>query len=279
MKTFRLIGFALSAIVFCITACKNDVEELPIHETEIKLTCKVTPSRVTSLDYQSTQIVEGQRVGVTITDAQNEHNNVAWTVGTDGALNNTGSPIYWGEDQVTITAYHPYKSTWTDNEFSVSTDQSTDAGYLSSDLLWTSTTASIIDAPVPLNFTHKLAKINVTITSEDIEDLSNVTICICGTNIFTGFNPTTGALSNVEGTIADIKAGVTTDRAYTSSAIIVPQTVEKGTKFIKLTHGNKNYYYTLPQKMEYQSGHSYNYTLKIDNSNIENPVEGEESEW
>ena len=273
MKTLRLIGYA---IIFCFIAC-NNAEELP--KTEIKLTSKVAPSRVTSLDYQSTQIVEGQQVGVTITGAQNEHNNVAWNVGTDGALTNTSTSAYWGEGQATITAYHPYKSTWTDHEFSVSTDQSTNAGYLNSDLLWTSTTVSIIDAPVSLNFTHKLAKINVAITSEDFGDLSNVTISICGTNITTGFNPTTGVLSNVEGTVADIKAGVTTDKAYTSSAVIVPQTIEKGTKFIKLTHGNKNYYYTLPQKMEYQSGHSYNYTLKIDNSNVENPVEGEESEW
>ena len=275
MKIFRLIGFAT---IFCFIAC-NNAEESPIHGTEIKLTSKITPSRVTSLDYQSAQIVEGQQVGVTITGAQNEHNNVPWKVGADGALTNTGIPVYWEEGQLTVTAYHPYKSTWAENEFSVSTDQSTNEGYLSSDLLWTSTTATIIDTPVSLAFEHKLAKINIFITSDDIKDLSNVTISICGTHITTGFNPTTGELSDVDGTIADIKAGVTTDKAYTSSAIIVPQSIEKGTKFIKLTHGDKYYYYTLPQKMTYLSGHSYNYTLKIDNSNIENPVEGEESEW
>ena len=278
MKKTKLFGWALIALA-SITSCTNDTEEVLTQESEIKLTSKIIPSRVTSLDYQSTQIVEGQQVGITITGAQNEHNNVAWNVGADGALTNTGSPAYWDEGQITLTAYHPYQYTWTDHEFSVSTDQSTNTGYLNSDLLWTSTTASIIDVPVSLAFVHKLAKINVTITSEDIKDLSNATISICGTIITTFFNPTTGTLSDVDGTIADIKAGVTIDKAYTSSAIIIPQTVEKGTKFIKLTHGNKNYYYILPQKMTYLSGHSYNYTLKIDNSNIENPIEGEESEW
>mgnify|MGYP003299183438 CR=1 FL=1 len=86
-------------------------------------------------------------------------------------------------------------------------------------------------------------------------------------------------LTDVEGTIADITAGITTNNAYTASAIIVPQAIEKGTKFIKLTNGNKDYYYTLAERKEYQSGHSYNYTLKIDDSNMENPIEVEEFEW
>ena len=160
MKPIRFLGFALFTIVFCITACKNDAEELPIYGTEIKLTSRITPSRVTSSDYQSTRIAEGQKVGITITGAHNEHNNVPWNVGSNGALTNTETPVYWGEVQATITAYHPYQSTWTEHKFSVNTDQSTQTGYSNSDLLWTSTTATIIDTPVSLAFEHKLAKIN-----------------------------------------------------------------------------------------------------------------------
>lgn len=277
MGTFRFIGSVLFAIIFSITACTNDAEKLP--GSEIKLTSNIAPSRVTSLDYQSTQIVEGQQVGVTIIGAQNEHNNVAWNVGSGGALTNTGNSVYWGDGQATIIAYHPYKSIWTDYEFSVSTDQSTNAGYLSSDLLWATKTASITDNPISLKFTHKLAKINVTLTSEDITDLSNAEIFICGTDIETGFNPAIGELSAAQSNIAEIKASVTIDKAYTGSAIIVPQTVKKATQLIKITHNNKEFHYTLPEDMEYKSGYSYNYTLQVKDSNMENPVEGEESEW
>jgi hypothetical protein len=31
--------------------------------------------------------------------------------------------------------------------------------------------------------------------------------------------------------------------------------------------------------MEYKSGHLYDYSLQVKDSNIENPIEGEESEW
>jgi len=227
MKKTQLLKLALLAIVACFTACNNNAEEML--GQEIRLTGKITPSRVTSLDYQSTQIIEGQQIGVTITGAQNKHDNVVWTAGTKGTLTNEGNSIYWGDKDITITSYHPYNANYkgTSYTFLVNTDQSTDSGYLNSDLLWATETASIIDNPIALAFTHKLAKINVTLTSEDIADLSNAEIFICNTNIATGFNPTTGELSTVTSNIAEIKASVTTDKAYTGSAIIVPQTVKK----------------------------------------------------
>ena len=277
MKT-KLLGWFLMGLT-TITSCTNDAEDMLV--PEIKLTSEIMPSRVTSLDYQSTQIVEGQQIGVTITGAKSEHNNIAWTAGANGALHNDNSPVYWGETDITVTSYHPYNADFngTSYVFSVHTDQSTDAGYLNSDLLWATKTASVTDQPIALAFTHKLAKINVTLTSEDIADLSNASIFICGTNIATGFNPATGELSTVTSNIAEIKASVTTDMAYTGSVIIVPQTVKKGTQLIKITHNNKDFHYTLPEDMEYKSGHSYHYSLQVKDSNMENPIEGEESEW
>lgn len=128
-------------------------------------------------------------------------------------------------------------------------------------------------------FAHKLSKINVTLTSDDIADLSGAHIFICGTNLSTEFYPATGNLSTATANIANIKACITTEEAYTGSAIIVPQTVKKGTQLIKIIHQNREFHYTLPEDMEYESGHSYQYTLKVKESNTENPIEGEETEW
>lgn len=154
-----------------------------------------------------------------------------------------------------------------------------DSGYLNSDLLWTTQTASVTKTPINLAFAHNLSKINVTLTSEDIADLSGANIFICGTNLSTEFNPVTGNLSAATANIADIKASITTEETYTGSAIIVPQTVKKGTQLIKIIHQNREFHYTLPEDMEYESGHSYQYTLKVKESNTENPIEGEETEW
>ena len=218
------------------------------------------------MDYQSEQIVEGQQVGVTITGATTSHNNVAWSVGENGALTNTGDKVYYGAGDATITAYHPYNSAWTgtSHSFSVNTDQSIEANYRNSDLLWATTTSSKIENAVPLEFTHKLAKINVTLVPDKPgTDLSGATISICNTKISTTFNPTTGAISEASGDPQEIKAGVTTADAKTASAIVVPQTVNSGSQFIKIAHGGKTFYYSLPADKVLSPGCSHNYKLTV----------------
>lgn len=264
MKKTKLFGWAFVATMMgaSFSACTNDAEEVITQKNEVKLTSEITPSRVTNQELQSTQIVPEQKVGVTITGAKAEHKNVAWTAGENGVLTNTGDAVYYGDGTATITAYHPYASSG-GSYFSVKTDQSSNTGYLASDLLWASAESSNKNTPVSLKFTHMLSKINITLTSDDIEDLSNATISICGTNINTRLNTSTGELSASSETIQDIKAGVTTTSAYTVSAIIVPQTITSGTQLIKIAHNNKNFNYHLATDKKFESGYSYYYTLNL----------------
>ncbi|MBE6301144.1 MAG: hypothetical protein E7085_04715 [Parabacteroides distasonis] len=277
MKIRDLFKLAFVATVASFTACENITDELIGNDCEIRLTSSINPvTRATNQNLQATQIVTGQQVGVTITGAKSEHNNVAWTAGESGALTNTGNPIYYGDSETTITAYHPFNDAWDENTaytFSVSTDQSTDENYLNSDLLWATVNASRSVNPVSLTFTHKLAKINVTLTSTDITDLSGATISICGTNIATNFNPSTGELSSATSNVTEIKASVTTDTEKTASAIVIPQTIASGTQFIKVVLNNKIYYYTLNVDKELVSGKSYSYTLNVKNSVLINTSE------
>ena len=260
----KIFGWAFDALAR-LSACTDNAGDVLAGENEIRLTSEIAPSRVTSLDYQSTQIVPGQEVGITITGAKAAHKNVAWRVGEDGVLTNTGDPVFWANEDVVITAYHPYNSAWTgtSHEFSVSTDQSDNANYRNSDLLWAMTTSSMTKTAIPLVFEHKLAKVNVTLRSEDIDDLSGAVVSICGTNVATSFNSTTGSLSATATDVQEIKAGETTSSAYTASAIVVPQTVANGTKFIKIVLGDKTFYYTLSTDKELRAGYSHNYTLTI----------------
>ena len=269
MKKSKLLGWAFMALA-SLSACTDNAGDVLAGENEIRLTSEITPSRVTSLDYQSTQIVPGQEVGITITGAKAAHKNVAWRVGEDGELTNTGDPVFWANEDVVITAYHPYNSAWTgtSHEFSVSTDQSDNANYRNSDLLWAMTTSSMTKTAIPLVFKHKLAKVNVTLRSEDIDDLSGAVVSICGTNVATSFNPTTGSLSATSTDVQEIKAGETTSSAYTASAIVVPQMVANGTKFIKIVLGDKTFYYTLSTDKELRAGYSHNYTLTIKDMDV-----------
>lgn len=264
-----MFGWAFTALV-SLSACTNNAGDILSQESEIRLTSEIIPSRVTSLDYQATQIVPGQEVGVTITGAKTIHKNVAWSVGENGELTNTGDPVFWKNEDVVITSYHPYNSTWTNtnHEFSVSTDQSDEANYRNSDLLWTTVTASKTANAIPLVFEHKLAKVNVTLKSDDIDDLSGAVISICGTNVTTSFTPITGHLSTTSTDTQEIKAGETNPSSYTASAIVVPQTVPHGTKFIKILLDDRTFYYTLSTDKELRAGYSHNYTLNINNKEI-----------
>lgn len=265
MKRTKLLGLALVVTMASFTACTNDAEEVLAQEREIRLTSEITPSRVADPELQSTHIVSGRQVGVTITGATTDHNNVAWSVGNNGALTNTGDAVYYGNGTATITAYHPFNDDWDESTtyaFSVSKDQTDNTNYLNSDLLWTKATSSKTETAIPLTFSHKLAKINVTLVPEKSgDDLNGATISIYNTKISTKFNPTTGVISAATGEPQEIIAGVTADDVYTASAIVIPQEVSG--KFIKITHENKTYYYTLASAKELVSGHSYSYTLTV----------------
>jgi len=203
MKTFRMIGLALMATFTgaSFSACTSETEEVLGQDTEIRLISEITPpSRGTDLTQQATQIVAGQQVGVTITGAKAGHDNIAWTAGADGTLTNTGEALFYGSGPATITAYHPYKSAWTGVTSNVPADVETDQsgeGYLRSDLLWATATASKTKNAVALTFTHKLAKINVTLTKPADNDinLSGANIYINGVILVTYFNPSTGEIT------------------------------------------------------------------------------------
>ena len=265
MKKTKLFGWAFAATMMgaSFTACTNEANEVLAQESEIKLTSEITPSRAAS-NLQSTKIEEGQKVGVTITGAKSDHNNIAWIVETDGFLSNTSRPIYYGDDKVTITAYHPFNPSWIseNQKFSVWTNQTMDYYYKNSDLLWATATSPKTKDAIPLEFSHKLAKINVTLVKEkDDDNLKGATISICNTKISTTINLKTGDISDAIGETTEISVGTIDNDVYTASAIVIPQEVNG--KFIKITHNDKTYYYTLASALVLESGHSYSYSLTV----------------
>ena len=233
MKIKKLFNLAFIATIASFTACENITDELISNDSEIRLTSSITPvTRATNQNLQAIQIVTGQQVGVTITGAKSEHNNIAWTAGEDGALTNTGDAIYYGNSTATITAYHPYNSSWigTSHTFSVNTDQSENADYLNSDLLWAKTTAVSKSAdPISLTFFHKLAKVNVTLqpeynTDEERAKLNDAIISICNIKLSTTIDLSNGRVpTEATGDVHEIKAGV----GSTASVIVAPQTICK----------------------------------------------------
>lgn len=276
----KTLSFLVSMALLSLASCADEGKEQLLQGKEIKLGSEIIPaSRVLGQSVQSTQIVEGQQLGITITGAQEEHDNKAWTAMGNGGLNYSGDKVTWGNTDITVVAYHPYNAGWTGDKhsFSVKTDQSTEEGYLASDLLWATAEASPSDVWIPLKFTHKLARISVTLTSDDIDDLSGAEVYICATMVSKYFNPKTGELGDFSGVSEQIKAGSITKDNPTVSAIIIPQHVNAAVGVIKIVYAGKEYRYYLTRNIQYMSGYSYHYTLKIfggDSSEVEEVISG-----
>ncbi len=236
-------------------------------------------SKTTNTNLQQTQIAEGVKVGVFV---QNDKgfvsggNNAVQTASGAGTF--TGSPIYFPEDgsAVSVKAYAPYGSSFSDMldedaDFSVATNQSTDEGYLASDLLWgiPSGTNSFTEAnPVAvMNFTHKLSKLTIkfkTSTETDV-DLKGSSINIVNTLPSTTLKVADGTLGAATGTVATIKAATYAADAteFVASAILVPQTVAQGSFIqVALTNG-KMLNAKLNTEATFASGKAYTYVVNI----------------
>lgn len=265
MKKTLLWITALMTLVGCSQSNEEQMLDVSLSE-EIKLCSEVcSMTRSNNLELQSTQIVPGQMLGVYIYNASHAMNNSPWLVGGEGSLTNQRSKIYWAKNNdINIVAYQPYM---TDDElskgtFTVKTDQSTDKMYQESDLLLATRTASKQTAPVPLTFYHKLSKIMVRIVADDAHFLDGAEVWVCGTKISTPFDPNECRISAIE-PVSDIKAAVLTEEQLTAAAIVVPQTVGAGSKFIRVKVGDRMFFYRLKNDATFESGYSYLYTLHL----------------
>ena len=285
MKTNRLfLNIAALAVAVAFTACSAD--ELSSsgkaqQSDVISLTSSVSKTRAAS-ELQTNALNTATKVGVfgiNGTTAVTNGGNNQYSVTATGDLTADDKEMKWpvdGTAKVDIYAYAPYQSGWTAydaaNAFSVSADQSTDAGYLASDLLYASTKeVSKTSSAVVLAFSHKLVRINVKLTKGDEcpYDVSKSAISISGTKLATTLNPSTGALGAASGNATDIKIG--TDVAITADGtttygVVVPQQLAAGTQFVKIVADGKILSAKLASAVTLEAGKAYNFSAEIGSS-------------
>lgn len=277
-KFFTAVASLMAAVAF--TACSNEeLENQPVKSQakQINLTTSLAKTRAASNiqeDAITSQVgVFGVSNGASTADVGN---NVEYTVNS-GSLSST-SAMTWpsdGSTSVSFYGYAPYNSEWaygSVNAFSVATDQSEESAYLASDLLYgvpATNPVSQTDDAVNLAFTHKLAKLTITVNraSGCTVDLSNAVVTITGTNTKTSLNPSTGALAETPSVVADIKAGtLAAETGGEVSAIVVPQEIAKDAELIKVATGEKTYIAKLGAAATLASGNAYALTVTVDNS-------------
>ena len=293
MKKFQTIGFfLLSVIAIAVLLQSCSKEESPggpeTSLTELRLTSGVVIHSKASYPQADVQITEGEGVMVYVDRASAEAEQLySQKMTADGAGNLTGATtMYFPEngDNVNIYALHTNSTAVTAGSFpttfthTVSTDQTTLDAYVSSDLLYAKAAdiSKTVNA-VPLQFYHQLSKLRVAIVAKDgigQEDISEITI--------------NGLKSSADVTLSkeaapdfltvtasgdpkpirigtDLSADFSDENIRFNDAIIVPQELTAGTKFLKISFADgKEVTSDLYSGISFASGKQYTIEITLD---------------
>lgn len=171
--------------------------------------------------------------------------NITYTTGEGSVLMAPADQELKCSGTAVVYAYAPYESGWelgADNSFSVSTDQSNNAGYLASDLLYAKTPEAV-STVANLTFEHMLARVCVSITNSTGKDITLSTVEILNTKVSTTLNISSGSVGEESGAPTPITLAkgmnVAAGESINIYGVTVPQSVDEGVELIKVTSGKK----------------------------------------
>ena len=230
---------------------------------------------------QSTHFVSGEPIYVTFTNspAQVTHASAVYrSAGASGRMliGDNERPCFTPTGTTTsVQGYHGRSGgvegdqvTNSTTSFTVATDQSTDAAYQASDLMYASAISLTKSGDVTtgvLSFTHKMSKITLEITAGD--GVSAITgVYIIGgdkTVALSGGNCTLGATSDALSDASPITVWTGSASAVDCAALIPPQTIAAGTAFLKVVTNAVTVTYTLPEAQTFPEGNYYSYAILV----------------
>ena len=257
------------ALLLGLTACTQD--GLPKDGAE-GTPMTFTATGLNFPDARSRATVDGDWEGVNTVAVKIGYETKAYTVtsvsGDNASVTLTsGNPFYWSSTvPVTVSAWPCTDISSPDMPFPddhfiermpevvVQEDQSGD-GFAESDFIAAEPQEVSIGDP-SLKFTHRTARVTVTLISEDGSSVNGATMNFLGLNTRNG-NPASIISHNVAGT-----------NVY--EALLPPQTINQGVIFISVKLGGISYTYTLKDDdIELEAGNRYNYTLSVNATGLE----------
>lgn len=268
----------MAASALMIAACSNDEsgDQSVQNPDVISLSATVSSGmRASGATLQNVQFVSGKKIFVeayktgvsTAAYATGEYE----TQDANGTLKGTLTYPATGGN-IDICAYYPSSVSSGTTSFTVQTDQSSDANYQKSDLMYATKATDLAKGSTHnLTFNHALSKIIVEIqpgTGVLAGDITSQVsaVKIKNTKHTAGFTITDGIVGTIE------ESGETTDINITGTktineGIIVPQKVAAGA-FITVTYNGNDYNYELTDEKTFAPGHKYTYELTLKASGI-----------
>ena len=256
MKTKIL--FAAAALTV-LTACSSD--DSPIENAEQRMPVTLAYTTIDAAETRAAQnlnqgtLASGESVKVRISNTgTGSWTDYTFTTAAEGAMTApTPAPYYpAGSQNIDIVAYYP---TTAGTSFSVASDQTADANYKASDLMFASVTNQAKQAAaVELAFTHKMAKLNVNITpGEGVTSITGVSILNVRPTV--SFNQATGAVGSATGSATSIAV------SNGGAAVIPAQTIPGNLLSIVTDKGTATY--SVPSGKEFAAGQQYTLNITV----------------
>ena len=238
---------------------------VPIHLT---ISPTAASTRTATTDIQSAQLASGQTFYAYFTSANVVPQSTTFTADGAGGTTPASQPYFkLAETSTDVRAYYPSSVTEGTTSFTVEADQSSDANYRASDLMFASANITKVfpASTGALTFAHKMAKIKVTTTTR----VSSIkTIKLKGILPTVPFNASDGTLGTASGSATDITmyshSGQTAD--INCVALIPPQSKAADATLIEVTsalHSSTPLTYKLPNAITFQSGLQYIFNVDL----------------
>ena len=222
-----------------LAACSSDDQTTEPAEQRVPVT--LACSTIDATETRAAQnlnegtFASGESVKVRISNTgAGEWTDYTFTTGSAGTMTAPDPAPYYpaGAQNIDIAAYYPATAGTT---FSVATDQTADASYKASDLMFASVENQAKQAEaVNLAFQHKMAKLCVNITAgQGVGSITSVSLLNVKPTV--SFNPSTGAVGSASGDATTIAV------SNQGAALIPAQTIDGGLLSIVTDKGTATY--------------------------------------
>ena len=282
-KTRKYILYG--AAVILMAGCTTDLPD--VRQTNALIPIGVSVGNGTGdvttradIEVQEVQFQEGETFYVRFADgsAVNGHGNpLASTKFITTDANGTATPAVGSDSayfnpsmsSATLHAYYPQTVNETTTSFEVAADQTDDANYKASDLMYAKTTAlkSGTHVTIPLKFEHRMAKVTVlAVAVDNVTKIKSIRI-INGyrkVNIADPATATPGtSLSNAlsqESPLQMYRHDGDGENMVFTAAVLPPQTVEGN--FLEFDTDDGTYTYPI-RETNLEGGHAYTLALRV----------------
>ena len=268
MKASRIIYLSAAMLLAGCSAEQTSEQDGALLPIVLGSTVADAPLTRAANDLNNTYLTAGQQVTVRISPTgENNYTDYTYTTAAGGVMNPPAEnkPYYPMTGNVDIRAYHPASAATGSSAatFPVAVDQTTDANYIASDLLWADTDNS--DNPLTnlaktastrtLKFQHKLSKITVNATPDGVAVTSITGITLNNVKRKVTFDPSTGATPLA----ATDNDPTTVTMSNNGAAIIPPQTINGS--FITIVTNAGTAVYAVNKT--FAAGHQYTLNITV----------------